>query len=222
MKKSILEMHTRNFPFAEVCTPPIAALASLGTLREFDRKSIVIREGEIGDLLFVLISGRIRIFSEDQDGHRFVIGTFGPGTLFGEGSLDGGPRTATVQAISDLRCSAVPYAAVKASLANDPAFTFTLTLLMELITRSRSTARRMKSLALDSVYQRLCVLIDNESTDRNGSRVLGPDWTQQEIADRLGSSRDMVTRIFRELSRGGYISVGRGELRILRRLPKAW
>lgn len=208
------------FPIDEICPPSIAELARLGALRRFPRKSLIIREGEIGKSLFVLLSGRIRIFAEDQEGHRFVIGSFGPGALFGEGSLDGGPRTASVEAITDLVCSAVSYATVKASLASNPGFA--IALLTELIVRGRATARRMKSLALDSVYQRLRTLIDNEAIDRNGMRVLGPDWSQQEIASRLGSSRDMVTRIFRELAKGGYIAVGRGETRILRALPKAW
>ena len=204
----------------EICSPPIAALAHLGSLRRFPRKTLVVREGEVGDTLFVLLEGRIRIFAEDQDGHRFVIGAYGPGSLFGEGSLDGGPRTASVEALAELECSVVPYAKLKAAMAGDPAFA--MALLTELIARGRATARRMKSLALDSVYQRLRAMIDNEAIDRDGVRVLGPDWSQQEIANRLGSSRDMVTKIFRELSKGGYIAVGRGETRILRPLPKAW
>ena len=189
-------------------------------IRQFARKSLVVREGEAGDALFVLLDGRIRIFAEDQDGHRFVIGTYGPGTLFGEGSLDGGPRTASVEAISDLTCSVLPYTKLKAAMADDA--TFAITLLTEMIVRGRATARRMKSLALDSVYQRLRAMIASEAVDSHGVRTLGPDWSQQEIANRLGASRDMVTKIFRELSKGGYIAVGRGETRILRPLPKAW
>ena len=204
----------------DVCSPPIAALARLGAIRQYPRKSLLVKEGEAGDTLFVLLEGRMRIFAEDQDEHRFVIGIYGPGTLFGEGSLDGGPRTASVEAVSDLVCSVLPYAELKAAMARDPVFA--MALLTELIARGRATARRMKSLALDSVYQRLLALIAIEGVERDGVRTLGPDWSQQEIANRLGSSRDMVTKIFRELAKGGYIAVGRGETRILRPLPKAW
>ncbi|MCX7174441.1 MAG: Crp/Fnr family transcriptional regulator [Proteobacteria bacterium] len=211
---------THDALFEDACSQPIAALARMGSLCEFERKSLVIKEGDRGQTLFVLLSGRVRIYSQDMDGRRFLIGVYGPGTLFGEGSMDGGPRTASVAAMTDLVCSAVPYAAVKAGMANDPAFA--MTLLMELVVRSRATAKRMKSLALESVYQRLRTLVDSESTEKNGARVLGPNWSQQEIADRLGASRDMVTRIFRELSRGGYIEIGRGTTKILRSLPKVW
>ena len=214
------DLQLSDFSVREICAPPIAALALLGEARAYRRKSLLVTEGEIGSSLFVLLKGRIRIYAEDQDQHRFVIGSYGPGTLFGEGSLDGGPRTASVEAVTDLVCARVPYARLKESMASDPAFA--MTLLTELIARSRATTRRMKGLALDSVYQRLGALIEAEAQDSPRGRVLGPDWTQQEIANRLGSSRDMITKIFRELSKGGYIAVGRGELRLLRPLPKAW
>ena len=206
--------------YEDICAPPIAALARLGATRQFPRKSLVVREGEAGDALFVLLDGRIRIYAEDPGEHRFVIGTYGPGTLFGEGSLDGGPRTASVEAVTDLSCAVLSYADLKTAMAGDPAFA--MALLTELISRGRATARRMKSLALDSVYQRLLAMIASEAIDKQGIKTLGPDWSQQEIANRLGASRDMVTKIFRELTKGGYIAVGRGETRILRTLPKAW
>lgn len=199
---------------------PIAELAKLGRVERFARKTVLIREGEPGSVLFVLLEGRIRIFAEGHDGRRYVFGSFGPGALFGEGSFDGGPRTASVETLSDCVCAVVPYAELRRRMAADA--TFAMTLLTELITRSRASAMRIKSLALDSVYQRLRALIEAEATEHGGMRRLGPDWSQQEIANRLGSSRDMVTKIFRELTKGGYIATSRGETRILKKLPKAW
>lgn len=211
---------TIHTPAAEICSPPIAELAILGEMRRIPRKTVVVREGENGGSLFVLLEGRISIYIENPDERRFVIGTYGPGTLFGEGALDGGPRTASVAAVTDLTCSVIPYAVLKDRMTANPAFA--MTLLMELITRSRATTRRLKGLALDTVYQRLRTLFESEAQERNGELLLGPDWSRQEIANRLGSSRDMVTRIFRELTKGGYIAVRRGETRVLRPLPKAW
>lgn len=203
-----------------IVAQPIAELAKLGAVRRFARKTVLIREGEPGSVLFVLLEGRIRIFAEGHDGRRYVFGAFGPGTLFGEGSFDGGPRTASVETLADCVCAVVPYAELRRRMAGDAAFA--MTLLTELITRSRASAMRIKSLALDSVYQRLRTLIDAEAVAHDGIRRLGPDWSQQEIANRLGSSRDMVTKIFRELAKGGYIATSRGETRILKLLPKAW
>lgn len=206
--------------FSAVCTPPFAELAKLGKTERYPRKCLIVREGAIGTSLFILLEGRIRIFMNGDDERRFVIGTYGPGTMFGEVALDGGPRTASVEAISDVACSVVQYADLKAHLEKNPQFA--MVLLNELIARSRATSRRMKGLALSSVYQRFRALVETEATIQQGERVLGPDWPQQEIANRLGSSRDMVTRIFRELTKGGYIQSSRGTTRVLKPLPEAW
>lgn len=213
-------MKDREPAIDEVCAKPIAELARLGSVRPFARKTLLVREGDAGHELFVVLEGRIRIFIGIQDERRFVIGAYGPGTLFGEVSLDGGPRTASVEAISDVTCAVIRYADLKAHMAGNPGFA--MALLTEMIARSRATTRRMKGLALDSVYQRLRTLIEAEAPDRNGARLPGPDWSQQEIADHLGSSRDMITKIFRELAKGGYIEVTRGGMKILKPLPKAW
>lgn len=198
----------------------VVELARLGTVRHYPRKSLVIREGEMGTSLFVLLEGRIRIFSEDRDVHRFVFGAFGAGALFGEVSLDQGPRTASVEAATDCVCADVPYTELYQRMANDQ--NFAMTFVAELIARSRASTMRIKSLALDTVYQRLRTLIDTESVEQGGMRCLGPDLSQQEIANRLGASRDMVTKIFRDLTKGGYIETGRGGTRILKPLPRDW
>jgi CRP/FNR family cyclic AMP-dependent transcriptional regulator len=199
------------------CTPTIAEMASMGSLQSFPRKSLIVKEGAHGHTLFILLAGRIRIYFEQND-RRFVIGTYGPGTLFGEVALDGGPRTASVAATADVICSVVEYDDIKARMQSNPKFA--MHLLAELIRRSRATTQRMKGLALESVYQRLRHLIEAEAQAENGRTVLG--WSQQEIADRLGSSRDMVTKIFRELTRGGYIERARGVTYILKNLPPDW
>jgi CRP/FNR family cyclic AMP-dependent transcriptional regulator len=198
----------------------VGELARVGNVRPYPRKSLLIREGELGTSLFVLLEGRIRIFSEDLDGHRFVFGAFGPGTIFGEVSLDRGPRTASVEALTDCVCADVPYTELYQRMANDQGFA--MTLLAELIRRSRASTMRIKSLALDTVYQRLRTLIETESIEQDGMRYLGPELSQQEIANRLGASRDMITKIFRDLTKGEYVETGRGGTRILRPLPKEW
>jgi CRP/FNR family cyclic AMP-dependent transcriptional regulator len=204
----------------EVCTKPIADLARLGSVQSYPPKTMLVRERDAGHSLFVVLDGRIRIFTENQDGRRFVLGAYGPGTLFGEGALDGGPRSASVESISGVTCAVVQYSNLKSHIAAYPAFA--MALVTELIARSRSAMTRMKGLALDSVYQRLRALIEAESIEQNGVRTLGPEWSQQEIANRLGSSRDMITKIFRELTKGGYLDAARGAIRVLKPLPKGW
>jgi CRP/FNR family cyclic AMP-dependent transcriptional regulator len=202
-----------------VCSPPIAALAKLGHLVEFPAKKNIVHEGDAGDSLFVVLAGRVRIFVDSDDERRFVIGLLGAGSLFGEGSLDGGPRTASVEAVTATTCAVIAYADLRQRLSSDAHFG--MALVMELIQRSRHTARRMKGLALNSAYQRFRELVMQELGQATGA--LPGDWSQQEIAQRLGCSRDMVTKIFKELSKGDYVLAQRGgALQIMKPLPKAW
>ena len=201
-----------------VCSPPIAALAKLGRLCVFPARAAIVHEGDPGDSLFVVLDGRIRIFVDSDDERRFVIGLFGPGSLFGEGSLDGGPRTASVEAVTETICAVIAYADLRQTLLDDAQFG--MALVMELIQRSRHTARRMKGLALNSAYQRFRELVLQELRQPTGE--LQGDWSQQEIAQRLGCSRDMVTKILKELGKGDYVLARRGGLTIRKPLPKAW
>jgi CRP/FNR family cyclic AMP-dependent transcriptional regulator len=217
-------------PDAAELSPVIVALLALGRKVTFVRGDRVLIEGQSGDCLYILLAGRVRVYVNAEDYRCFVIGTYGVGTLFGEGALDGGPRTASVEALTGLECAQISYADLRQKLAEDPAFALALT--MELIGRSRSTARRLKLLALGSVYERFRDLAEQEARPvdggsckadaTDGPRALPPEWTQQEIAQRLGASRDMLTRILRELGKGGYVDVGRGRIILLRPLPRRW
>lgn len=201
-------------------SPSIHRLAALGTPRHFAKGARVLREGDPGSCLYIVLEGKVRIYVDADEERRYVIGTYGRGALFGEGSLDGGPRTASVEATTDIECSEVSFAVLRQKLESDPQFA--MALVMELIGRSRSTARRLKNLALGSVYERFRELAMQEPAGPDGQRHLPPDWSQQEIAQRIGASRDMVTRILRELGKGGYVRSGRGAITVLKELPKRW
>jgi CRP/FNR family cyclic AMP-dependent transcriptional regulator len=199
----------------------VSLLVAIGQPRRFMSSELIIREGTPGDTLFVLNDGRIRIFTEDAtSGNRYVIGQYGKGTLFGEGSLDGGLRTASVEAVGDCECSVVRYDLLRQHIIDSP--TFSLGLLTELIKRSRESTRKLKGLALETVYQRFRDMVEKDGLLLDGHRVLGPGVSQQEIAFQLGASRDMLTRILRDLAKGGYVKIGRGEIRVLKSLPSAW
>jgi CRP/FNR family cyclic AMP-dependent transcriptional regulator len=197
---------------------------ALGIPKNFAKKTLVLEEGRPGDTFYILLSGHIRIFTEedgaDGNARRLVIGAFGPGTIFGEGALIGGMRDASVEAISDITCTEIDCMEFKSQVSVDPRYA--MTLLTDLISRSRLNTQQMKSLALKTVYQRLRELMVTGSILENGVRTFGPEMTQQEIAHRIGSSRDMITKIFKDLAKGGYIELTHGKPVILKELPKAW
>jgi CRP/FNR family cyclic AMP-dependent transcriptional regulator len=95
-------------------------------------------------------------------------------------------------------------------------------LIGKLIQRARRATENVKSLALSDVYGRLSRLLDQLAHNVDGAMVVSERLTQQEIAERVGASRDMISRLMKDLVAGGYIALeGRGIV-ILKRLPPAW
>lgn len=86
-------------------TPELRTLALRGTLRSYPKKTVVINEGEIGDSLFVLLKGSVKVFSMDENGREITYGRIHSGDYFGEMSLDGGPRSASVITLEPCTCA---------------------------------------------------------------------------------------------------------------------
>lgn len=110
-------------------------LADLGQQRSFRKDTIIVNEGEIGDDLYILIQGRVRVFNADTSGKEITLGTVLPGEFFGEMSLDGGTRTATVEALEPCLCAIVPNTHVLAFVRDNSEFA--ISLLQTTIARAR-------------------------------------------------------------------------------------
>jgi CRP/FNR family cyclic AMP-dependent transcriptional regulator len=117
-------------------------------------------------------------------------------------------------------CVVVPGAQLREFIASHP--DFALHLIRNLIHRMRLLTDSMKSLALEDVYSRVVGLLQRLSVPDGEERVVPQRMTQQDIADRVGSSREMVSRIFKELSVGGYLRVSAGRITLLKKPPAGW
>ena len=190
----------------------LRALATLGEVNAYPEAHFLFREGDAAQALFVILNGLVRLYFERDDGKRFVVGVIGPGSLVGEVGLGGGPRTSSAETLTPVRCACIDYDVVKQRLDKDPALGFELLTLA--YDRIRQSDGQIKSLALETVYQRLRELFESQT-----GRV---DMTHQEIAERLGASRDMITRIFRDLNQGGYIQTRKGSVVVVKTLPRTW
>ena len=197
----------------------LAALAALGNARSFRANAILISEGDAGDSLFIVLSGRLRSYASSEEGRDVVLGEHGPGEYVGELALDGRPRSASVKTTEATTCQVVQGADLRAFLADHPDFAVHLS---QKLTRTvRRLTEQVKSLALQDVYGRM-VRVFMELSDAVGSeRVLREKLTQQDIAERVGSSREMVNRVLKDLTAGGYVAVREGRYVILRKLPAA-
>jgi len=136
-------------------------------------------------------------------------------------SLDGGPRSASVITLEPTACSVVQRDALEAYIAEQPAFAFEL--LSKLIRRVRAATLSTKQLALNDVYGRLKALLESHAdADTPLPRTLTERLTHQDMSSRIGCSREMVSRLMKDLQRGEYIDHDGSVIRLLRPLPPRW
>ena len=208
--------------FAPLAQPAMAQLARLGRLHRFAPHTIVVTEGEFSDNAYVILQGRVKTFVSEPDGGEIVMSVLGPGECFGEMVLDGGPRSASVITLEAVSCAVVPGAALRTALTGDPALAMWMIEL--LIGRTRLATRLVKDLALHDVYVRVTRLLQRLATESESTGVWAvPErLSQQELAHRVGASRDMVGRVIKELLDGGYIGMEHKAITLLKKFPLRW
>lgn len=189
-------------------------------IRAFPRNAIIINEGDDTNGVYFIISGTVRIFLADEEGNQIVISTMGAGEYFGEMALEPGSRSASVMAMEPVRLAIVSLDDFRAFLRSHPDFIFSL--LGKLIRRTRALNRNLKGMALLDVYGRLVQLLNDLAETVGDERVILEPLTQQEIASRIGCSREMVSKIMKDLAAGDYLDISRKRIVIKRRLPTSW
>jgi CRP/FNR family cyclic AMP-dependent transcriptional regulator len=201
--------------------PSLRALAARGVAKSFRTGHRLIEEGDSDDSIFIITRGRVRVFSAGAGEREVTYGTYGVGEYVGEMSLDGGARSASVEAIEPLEAVLITRQTLLQHLSDCPEFA--LELLAKVIRRARAATLSTRQLALNDVYGRLATLLVSLShPNGDGSRVIGARLTHQEIAGNLGCSREMVGRIMRDLEKGRYIARTADSLVLLRPLPMRW
>lgn len=199
--------------------PPalLTEIAGHGGARSFPAHAILINEGDDTDSLYILLSGRVKVYASSDDGRDVVLAEMGPGEYFGELALDGDRRSVSVMALEPCNCRVVQGAQMREFLATHP--DFALHLALKLGRMVRRLTQQVKSLALQDVYGRMVRVLMELSDPVGDERIVRQKLTQQDIAERVGSSREMVNRVMKDLSTGGYVAQRDGKLVILRRLP---
>jgi CRP/FNR family cyclic AMP-dependent transcriptional regulator len=208
-------------PVADVLpTALLDAIAPRGSARTFGANAILINEGDTTDSLYIVLSGRVKVYASSDDGREVVLTEYGPGEYFGELSIDGAKRSASIKALEPCSCRVVQGSELRQFLAEHPDFAMHLT--NKLIRMVRRLTEQVRSLALQDVYGRMVRVLTELSEPVGDERVVRQKLTQQDIADRVGSSREMVNRVMKELTTGGYVGQRDGRLVIQRKLPAAW
>jgi len=198
----------------------IDALAALGTVRVFPKNTILVHEGDKSDQLYVVLSGKLKVFLADGEGNEITIDILGPDQYFGEMALEGEPRSATVMTTELTRLSVIERSQFRQFFATNTDAAYWL--YLALVRRARNLTRSVGGLALLDVYGRVARLLLDNATEESGCLVVGERITQQEIAKRVGASRETVSRILTDLREGNYIAMKENRIMIQQHLPKRW
>jgi CRP/FNR family cyclic AMP-dependent transcriptional regulator len=200
--------------------PLLDKIAAVATVRAFPKRAIIVTEGDDTDSLYVVLSGKARVFVADDKGREVQLNQLGPGEYFGEVTLDGGPRSASVMALEDCRCAIVKRSELTALVERQPELA--LHMMRKLARRVRDLTENVRSLALMDVYGRVARLLLELAEQKEGKLVIDEPLTHKDIASRVGASREMISRIFSDLSDGGYVRKEDGQLVIARKPPPRW
>ena len=207
---------------AQHLSPSITRLAESGVERSYKKKSILVSEGDNGDTLFILTKGCVRVYGQDPNGKEVTYGHIEAPSYFGEMSLDGGPRSASIEALEPCQCTIITRERVKAELQNHPELA--LELITKIISRARAATDTVRSMALKDAYGRLREVLEDLASepDAQGHRKIKSGTTHASLALRIGTSREMVSKILRDLEVGGYMHTEGRRLQMNKKLPPNW
>jgi CRP/FNR family cyclic AMP-dependent transcriptional regulator len=199
--------------FPAICEEDIAFIAQHGTTKTFGRNSVIVNEGETADFFYLILEGRVRVYVVDDNGREAVLGHLGPHQFFGElAFFTESPRSASVMTIERAKLVVLARGDLEICLRERPSLA--LAMIPHFIDMIRKLTETVRSLALQDVYGRVVSLLYRISVIEDGKRVLQEVLTHQEIADMVGASREMVSRIMRDLTIGGYLVTDHKRIRI--------
>lgn len=201
--------------FSNLNPQAITELESIARRRSFPKGAVVISEGDGSDNLYVMTSGKAVALRSDASGRQLVVNRFGPWDYFGEMSFfDRNARCATVMTKERCEVMLIARRDFLGFVAKHGDILWNV--INALLAKLRKATEQLESLAFLDVYGRLArFLIENQDADG----VIREKFTQQELADVVGSSRETVSRIFNELANGGFIRKEKGRIIIQTKLP---
>jgi CRP/FNR family transcriptional regulator, cyclic AMP receptor protein len=197
-----------NELFDGIAQPRLRALARQGVVRNYRKSTVLIEEGDQGGTIYIVLKGRLKAFTfaPDHTEREVIYGVYGIGDLVGEMSLDGGVRSASVATLEVSSCSVVTRETLRQFISTEPEFAFDL--LSKVIAKARQATLSTRSLALTDAYGRLVELLTRLAVSRgDGTRLIPQKLSQAQIAAHIGCTREMVSRLLKDLKVGGYIEL---------------
>lgn len=199
----------------------IQHIVARGKVTLYPIHTLVIRSGTQSPVVHFILSGRVNVYGSNHRGKEILLEICGSGDCLGEGELvEAFPSPVSAITVARARIFALPRGDFAEALDRYPQIAFDL--IRHLATRARRLTELLTSLALDCVYERVVKTLNGLAVARNGANATARRITHREIAAMVGASREMVSRVLKDLSAGGYIGFGEGGIIIHKKLPTRW
>lgn len=207
--------------FSTLSADELQTLESHAILKRYRKNTIIIEKGDESSALYVLVEGKVRVYVADEEGKEVLLNVCDePGSYFGElALLRNTKRTASVMTLDDCRFLVISKQDFLKCLADHPQIA--LDIIGHLVDQVSSLTDRVSALALNDVYGRLAATLKDLAKQEDGKWITQP-VTQQELAQMIGASREMVSRIFKELKAGDYIRIDDKRIVLNKKLPARW
>jgi CRP-like cAMP-binding protein len=195
----------RRVPLFSMLTNEQAQVIADGVVkRRFRRGELMVEQGRKSEALFILLSGRARVVTSDSRGREVILAVFEMGDYFGEMSLiDGEPHSATVRA--EVQTDALVLGRTEFSACLPDPSSLAYAFLRGMVVRLRNADRQIESLALLDVYGRVARALLDMAQEENGQRTIRGKVSRQDLAKVVGASREMVSRVMKDLEERGLI-----------------
>jgi CRP/FNR family cyclic AMP-dependent transcriptional regulator len=202
--------------FTQLSDRELDVVRAVATEKSYPKNAVVLTEGEMGDSLYKIQTGKVKVFIGDEDGREIILKILGPGDFFGEMSMiDKQPRSASVTTIEPAMFLVLSHAAFERCVEQAPRIANMV--MRVLAQRVREADRKIGTLALMDVYGRVASTLLELSVYSNGKLMVGEKLSQQDLANMVGASREMVNRILKDLSERGFISIESKSITIINR-----
>ena len=207
--------------FPKLVQADLELLAKCGITKRYKSKTVLITEGEPSHELYIVESGLVRVYTSEKSGKEVTLIFLGPWECFGElGLLDDAPRSASVATVETSTLHVVSKPAFLNCLSKHPEIS--IKLLQALVQQVRLLTGRVRDIALLDVYGRIARSLMSLAREQDGQWVIEQRMTQQDLASMVGCAREMVARVMKDLTTGGYVEVKGKHITIKRRLPDRW
>jgi len=213
-------MTMQAYLFDGLSDEELATIERHAVFKRYRTNTVIIEKGDDANSLFILRQGQVKAYVADDSGKEIVLNQQGPGAILGELALLADiPRTASVMTIEDCDFLVLTKRSFMQCLKDHPNIAFNL--IRALAKQVQSLTDSVTDFALLDVYGRIAKTLRDSAKDEGG-RMITPKFTHQQIADRVGASREMVSKILKDLKLGGYLSAEGKRYVLHRSLPAKW